>query len=244
MSIRLKLAISIALFCVSSMGRARSPASQQSAGTVSTPKPGEYQLDPIETSKATYPPAAKEQKIQGQVVGMILVSEIGTVESVHFFKGDPVLAAAAEEAARKWKFKPVMKNDQPMAVVARTTFNFVLPNDVQEPKEVAAELDQITRFPLRVRVSSGVIQRMILKKVDPVYPETARSKGTQGTVLLQAIVSKEGKIADLRVMDGPEALVPAALDAVRQWQYKPYLMLGRPLEVDTEIQVNFTLRER
>jgi TonB family protein len=201
----------------------------------------EYTLDPIETSKAIYPPAAKGQKIQGRVVGMILVSETGDVESVHIFKNNLLLTAAAEEAAKNWKFKPVLKNGKPVAVVARATFNFVLADDIQETKDVAANLDHVTSFPQQVRVSNGVMQGMVLRKVNPSYPEKARKAGIQGTVLFQARISKEGKVEDLRVKSGPDALVSAAIEAVREWQYKPYLMLGRPVDVETQIQVNFTL---
>jgi TonB family protein len=185
--------------------------------------------------------AAKEQKLQVQVVGDILVSESGEVESVRIDKGDPLLAAA-EEAAKQWKFKPSLKDGKPLALVARATFNFLLSGDVSETKDVTADLDHISSFPRRVRVSSGVSQGLLLRKVNPTYPEEARTERIQGGVLLHAIIGKDGKIADLQVTSGPEALVAAAMEAVRQWQYRPYLILGRPLEVDTLIQVNFTLR--
>jgi TonB family protein len=254
MSNLLKWAIFVALFCAPGTGQTGSSASQQAppaSGVAATneqaaskPKPDEYRLDPVETSKAIYPPEAKEKGIQGQVVGMILVSETGSVESAHFFKGDPILAASAAEAAKTWRFKPVLKDGKPMAVVSRATFNFVLSNDIHETKDVVADLDQITSLPRRVRVSSGVSQGLMLRKVSPVYPEEARRARIQGVVLLHAIISKDGDVEDLQVISGPDALVPAAMEAVRQWRYKPYLWLGRPLEVDTQIQVNFTLSSR
>jgi TonB family protein len=231
------------------MGQASASGFQQTAhasvGTEqSRSKPEEYTLDPIETSKAIYPPAAKEQRIQGRVVGTILVSETGTVENVRIFKNDPLLTAAAEEAARKWKFNPVLKDGKPVPVVASATFNFVLADDVQNTKDVAAELDHVTGFPEQVRVSSGLMQGMMLSKVSPSYPEKARKARIQGTVMLHGKINREGAIADLQVMSGPEALVPAAVEAVRQWRYKPYLFLGRPVDVETEIQVNFALSDR
>ena len=201
-------------------------------------------MQPIETPKAIYPPAAKEQKIQGQVVGTILVSETGDVAGVYGFKGDPLLAAAAEEAAKKWKFKPVMKDGQAIPVFAKATFNFALADDPQDAKDVAEELGPAGRLPQRVRVSNGVSQGLLLRKVNPSYPEQARKARIQGTVLLRAKISKEGKIADLQVISGPEALIPAATEAVQQWQYRPYLLMGSPVEVDTEIQVNFTLHSK
>src|SRR5271170_730439 len=101
-----KFAIFATLFCASGVGQASPSVSQKdvpvSAGAEQSPpnsKPDEYTLEPIEISKAIYPQAAKDQKVQGQVVGTILISENGSVEKVDFFKGDAVLAAAAGEAA-------------------------------------------------------------------------------------------------------------------------------------------------
>jgi protein TonB len=78
--------------------------------------------------------------------------------------------------------------------------------------------------------------------VQPVYPPEARQDRIQGTVILHAIISKEGRIADLRLISGPKELAPAAIGAVQQWRYRPYLLMGSPVEVDTEIQVNFRLQ--
>lgn len=93
----------------------------------------------------------------------------------------------------------------------------------------------------RVRVSQGVSIGRILNKVEPAYPPLARSARVQGQVLLTAIISKDGSIQDLRVLSGHPMLVPAALDAVRQWRYKPYLLNGEPVEVETTVTVNFIL---
>jgi TonB family protein len=203
-----------------------------------------YTLEPVATSEAIYPPAAKEQKLQGKVAGMILVSETGGVESVRFFKGDAILAAAAEQAAKQWKFKPVTKDSRPVPVIAGVTFNFVLPENPQDAKDVTAELDQATSFPQSVRVSDSVMRGMIQRKINPPYPEKARNARIEGTVTMRVRINKEGEIADLQVVSGPKALVPSALEAVHQWQYKPYLFMGRPVEVESDIQVNFSLSSR
>ena len=94
---------------------------------------------------------------------------------------------------------------------------------------------------VRVRVSQGVSVGRLIKKVDPVYPKLARDARVQGQVVLTAIISKDGSIEDLRVLSGHPMLVQAALDAVRQWRYKPYLLNGEPVEVETTVRVNFTL---
>jgi periplasmic protein TonB len=95
--------------------------------------------------------------------------------------------------------------------------------------------------PQRVRVSQGVSQGLLIKRVQPKYPERARANGIQGTVVLHAMISKAGDIADLSVVAGDPLLAKSAVKAVKQWKYKPYLLQGNPVEVDTEILVNFTL---
>jgi periplasmic protein TonB len=95
--------------------------------------------------------------------------------------------------------------------------------------------------PQRVRVSSGVVSGLLLRRVNPVYPPLARQARIQGTVVLQAQISKTGDIENLQLISGHPMLAPAAIEAVKQWKYKPYLLNGEPVEVDTQVQVNFTL---
>ena len=95
--------------------------------------------------------------------------------------------------------------------------------------------------PQRVRVSQGVSQGLLIHKVQPTYPPLARQARIQGTVVLQAQISKDGSIENLQLISGHPMLAPAAIEAVKQWKYKPYLLNGEPVEVDTQVQVNFTL---
>ena len=95
--------------------------------------------------------------------------------------------------------------------------------------------------PQRVRVSSGVSQGLLIKRVQPNYPPLARQARIQGQVVLQAEISKEGSIQNLQLISGHPMLAPAAIEAVKQWRYKPYLLNGEPVAVDTQVVVNFTL---
>ena len=95
--------------------------------------------------------------------------------------------------------------------------------------------------PQRVRVSQGVSQGLLIKKVQPPYPPLARSARIQGSVVLQAEISKDGTIQNLRLISGHPMLAPSAIEAVKQWRYKPYFLNGEPVEVETQITVNFTL---
>lgn len=93
----------------------------------------------------------------------------------------------------------------------------------------------------RVRVSQGVTAGLVVHKVQPNYPPLARTARVQGSVVLAAIIGKDGSIQNLHVISGHPLLTQAALDAVKQWRYRPYVLNGEPVEVDTQVTVNFTL---
>jgi len=93
----------------------------------------------------------------------------------------------------------------------------------------------------RVRVSQGVTQGMVLHKLQPTYPPLARTARVQGSVVLAAVIGKDGAIQNLHVLSGHPLLQQAALEAVKQWKYRPYILNGEPVEVDTQVTVNFTL---
>ncbi len=95
--------------------------------------------------------------------------------------------------------------------------------------------------PQRIRVSQGVTQGMIIRRVNPPYPPLARQARIQGPVVLQAEIGKDGSITNLRLISGHPMLAPAAIEAIKQWKYKPYILNGEPVEVETTITFNFTL---
>jgi len=97
--------------------------------------------------------------------------------------------------------------------------------------------------PQRVRVSQGVSQGLLIHKVQPQYPPLARQARIQGVVVLQALIGKDGSIQNLHVVSGHPMLTNSALEAVKEWRYKPYYLNGEPVEVETTINVNFTLSE-
>jgi periplasmic protein TonB len=93
----------------------------------------------------------------------------------------------------------------------------------------------------RVRVSQGVTQGRLILKVEPAYPTLAKAARVEGQVVLTAIISKTGEIQNLELVSGHPLLVPAPIAAVKQWRYRPVLLNGEPVEVDTTITVNFQL---
>jgi len=126
---------------------------------------------------------------------------------------------------RPWDY--FAPHPHPTAVAAKTTPN-------QETNE-----EQIER---RIRQGGAVAAAKLIKRVTPYYPADAQAEHLQGTVELHAIIAKDGTISDLRVIKGYCSLARASLDAVKKWRYTPTLFNGEPVEVDTTIEVIFTLR--
>ncbi len=112
-----------------------------------------------------------------------------------------------------------------------------MPHSASQPRVVMQSAPTLKR----VRVSQGVTAGMLLSKVDPAYPPIAVAARVDGVVMLKAIIGKDGTIQNLQVLSGPQMLAPAAVDAVKQWRYRPYLLNGEPVEVETTVQVTFIL---
>ena len=93
----------------------------------------------------------------------------------------------------------------------------------------------------RVRRGGEVQHANLLQQVKPTYPQLARSVRVQGVVILEAIIDREGRVENLKVLSGHPLLVPAAFEAVQQWRYRPTLLNGQPVEVLTQVTVNFSL---
>jgi len=110
---------------------------------------------------------------------------------------------------------------------------------------IGGVLGSVTRSdpgqPVRVRVSQGVSQAFLITKVQPQYPDDARQARIQGSVVLKAEIDKNGSVEDLILVSGHPLLAPAAIEAVKQWKYKPYLLNGQPAGVETQITVAFQL---
>jgi TonB family protein len=96
--------------------------------------------------------------------------------------------------------------------------------------------------PKQIRIGGAVEEANLIRKVQPIYPAAAKAAGIQGTVLFEMVISKEGEPLDIRVVSSPDDdLTQSALEAVRQWRYKPTLLNGNPVEIVTDVIVNYTL---
>jgi periplasmic protein TonB len=94
-----------------------------------------------------------------------------------------------------------------------------------------------------VRVGGNVQQANLVSQVKPVYPPEAKQDRVQGTVQLDVIIDREGHVENISVLAGPEPLIQPAVEAVKQWTYRPTLLNGEPVRVETTVSVNFTLAQ-
>lgn len=194
-----------------------------------------------------YPPLARQAHIQAPVNLKVQISKSGDVEKVELISGHPMLAPSAIEAVKQWKYRPYLLNGELVEVETKVVVNFTL-SDAPAAEGVAGDapggLPGFAPEPLppgRVRVSSGVMQGLVVSKVPPQYPQDAKDQRIQGAVLMKVIIDKEGNVANIQLVRGHPMLAPPAIEAVKQWKYRPYLLNDEPVEVETQVTVNFTL---
>lgn len=117
----------------------------------------------------------------------------------------------------------------------------VIGSVISSSNSLAAVPKFIPTAPTRVRISAGVTKGMLIHREEPTYPTLARAARVQGDVILTAVIDVNGQIQNLQLVSGHPMLVPAAMASVKQWRYKPYLLNGQPVEVETTVTVIFTL---
>lgn len=158
-----------------------------------------------------------------------------------------------DDSLPEWYVRPLMKAMQNPTVLYQANAYKELPGSWEFPGYffyVDGGFRFVSRYafrdlpgvmPARIRVGGNVQAASITHLVQPTYPLDAKMKHIQGTVMLHAIIGKDGRITNLEFLGGPLELKQAAMDAVHQWIYKPTFLLGKPVEVDTTIRVVFVL---
>lgn len=204
----------------------------------------------ISRTPPQYPPEAKKAGIQGTVRLRAVLARDGSVKTLELESGHPLLVDAALQAARQWKYRPTLLNGEPIEVVTTVDVNFVLDTPAgsiigSSPGAQAPEPSTAARAtPERIRVGSSVVEAKLISRTPPAYPSDARKAGIEGTVRVKATIAMDGSVRPLEVASGHPMLAPAALEAVRQWKYRPTMLRGEPVEVTTIIDVTFTLDEK
>jgi TonB family protein len=204
------------------------------------------QLEVIKAPEPDYPLEAAAKRVQGKVEIQLHISETGDVDSTNVVSGEPVLAAAAESAMKTWKFKPFIRNGKPVRVSRQVPWEFALKGDTSNACAVvqavqAMNLEHHRRdgsYRSQI-VDPKVMEGGLTHRVEPQYPQLARMGHIQGMVILAATIGKDGRIHNLKALCGHPVLIDASIDAIKQWRYRPYMVDGQPVDVETTIKAEF-----
>ena len=151
----------------------------------------------------------------------------------------PELRLDSENSPRKFGIRHILWFAIPIAVIAAVLGWW---HWQQEWAELEAQLPtKEAVVQSQLKVPADAMERRIIHRVIPEYPELARRAGVQGTVVLETVVSVAGAVTQVKSVSGPEALSQAAMDAVRRWRYEPYSVNGQPATVETTVAVDFRL---
>lgn len=187
---------------------------------------------PIVHVNPVYPEEARAEHVSGMVVLETVIDHTGAVRDIKVLKALPRgLTEAAVDAVKQWVFKPGTINGEAVDVIFNLTINF--------------KLDKNDTYDGPIRVGGDVKAPVVMERVDPVYTAEARKRGITGIVIVEAIIGRDGLVKKVTVLKPlPYGLDQAAVDAVKQWKFKPGTLEGKPVDVIYTLTVNFNLDKK
>jgi TonB family protein len=215
----------LSLILVASVASAQEPAPYKPGDGVTMPRL-------INEVKPSYTAEAMRAKIQGVVKLQVVVKTDGTVGDVRVIQSlDPLLDPQAIDAVKQWTFAPGTKDGQTVPVAVEIEMSFTLRD--------GPRLDSPDVF----KPGNGITMPRVLSEVKPEYPPETKVKGVQGVVLLECVVLPSGRVGEVRVKKPLEpTLDEAAIRAMRQWRFVPGTKDEKPVPVQVEVEMTFTLR--
>lgn len=173
----------------------------------------------------------------GDVVLSLTITKTGSAQDISVITGPEGLRAAAIKAVKRTKQKPILVNGSPLAHPTMMVVTFKGEKGHPQVREfIPGGVPGCITVPVRVRVAPRVMETLLLKRIDPVYPQAIQVQGPQ-TVALQIFVGKDGSVVEAVKVTGPDELGPLAVEAVKQWKYRPYLLNGEPVGVETSVEI-------
>jgi TonB family protein len=224
---------------------------QQQANSVSPARvsPVEAEEHLIKRVLPEYPAAGIASQIQNNEILNIVIDKQGMVTQAEVKSGHPWFAQPSITAVKQWKYRPFVVNGSPALVQTMVLIVFRLsPPDGPLPEPVmpvsvlviAPRLVDTAEWS-QFHLDPKPLEERLTTKVEPNYPQMARIAHIQGDVTIRVLIDKEGHVAKLKEMGGHPILIQSAMDAVKQWIYKPYQVEGKPAEVQGAVVVHFRL---
>lgn len=187
----------------------------------------------IKKQAPTYPKEALKKRISGNVILKATIDKKGRVESAEVVSSpDDLLSESAIKAIRCWQYEPYKENGKSLKVQFTVNVTFALDGKKENrcSNSAPAKYDK---------------KPVLIRRVAPKYPAEAREKQISGQVLLEATADVSGNVKSLKVVKTPDSLLSvAAMEAVKQWKYKPYIVNGTAKELRFTVCVNFSLDKK
>jgi TonB family protein len=182
----------------------------------------------LKSTPALYTDEARTHGIEGTVTIVAEVGSDGEIKYTRVLKGLGFgLDEAATASVREWALSPATRNGTPVEVVAQIDVEFNL------------------RSANAFRIGAGMIAPTVQRRVEPQYTDEARLAGYNGTVVLQAVIKKDGTVDIIRVVRGlPLGLTDNAIQALKQWQFKPGTKDGQEVDIAVNVEINFNLQRK
>jgi len=223
----------------------------------------------IHVVQPVYPEDARKANISGTVALHGVIAKDGSLQQIEVVSGPDELRQAAIDAVKQWQYQPTTLSGKPVEVTTMISLVFGLkPSEAQAPTaapitpagssatgsdqsavpdvlkapELAPNPPPPSRaLPARIKIGGTVQSASLIRLVKPEYPDEAKLAHITGTVRLHVVIARNGLVQDVQYVSGPVMLENAAIDAVKQWRYRPTQLNGHPVEVDTTIDVVFQL---
>ncbi len=181
----------------------------------------------VKSVNPEYPKEALKAHIQGKVVIEATTNAQGQVVDAVVIEGPQELRAAALDAVKQWQYVPYMLDGKPMPVKFTVMLNFNLDRKEEEQKPISL---------------SSAQKPKLIKSVNPQYPPEALKTHLEGVVVLEAVIDTKGLVKDVNVIEGHDLLNAAAVEALKQWQYEPYLVEGVAKPAKFTVVIKFKLK--
>jgi len=226
-------------------------ATGQAAGIAGKPEAGEGPVRAIGEIKAprllkrvevVYPEDARKARVEGVVIVEVTTDTFGRVRTVKILRSIPMLDQAAIDAVRQWIFEPRLFGGKPREMIFTTTVTFQIKEGQPSARAEVTKGEELPRVK-PIRITTEIQQPKMIKWVSPGYPQIARLARVEGTVIVEATTDIYGRVQTVKVLRSIPLLDQAAMDAVRQWVYEPFLVNGKPREICLTTTVVFELDE-
>jgi TonB family protein len=188
-------------------------------------------------------PPSDVRNLIGRVELELRIDKLGNVAGVTVMVGNPALAGAAVEAFKQYKFRPYMVKESPTEVVcpAVSIFSGTAEGAQSYPGNLDAARTGTAQLSRRLRISAVLLDQNKIHDEKPRYPGAAQMGHIQGDVVIRVTINKLGRVENLNAVSGHPLLREEALEAVKEWRYKPFLVNGDPVEVDSLVTVQFRM---